>query len=859
MTINHYKLRIPYYTISFLLPFIIIVCILFTKNIYWGSPTTILASDGFHQYVIFNQALRNILHGSNSLFYTFTSGLGLNFYALSSYYLGSFLSPIVYFFNLKNMPDAIYLLTICKIGLIGLSMFVTLCKRHCKVNRILLLVISTCYSLMSFSISQIEINMWLDVFILIPLVVLGVDQLLWERKPILYFLSLTALFIQNYYFGFMTAIFTSLYFIVQITRNTDSTVAFKQFLHFTFLSLLAGMTSSIMILPTYFDLTTHGEKLTKVSKMFTENSWYMDLFAKNMIGAYDTTKFGSIPMIYVGLLPLLLSLLYFTIKEVPRRTRLAYGFLLIFVIASFYITPLDLFWQGMHAPNMFLHRYSWVLSVLICLLAAECLEYLDNISWKKILGVNLILVSGFIITFLFKKHYHYLNLELLLLTLTFLSAYIILTISFVSKQIPKLVFYPFLIGFVVLEMTLNTFYQLNSLNNEWVFPSRQGYAKYNHSISKLIRKTERNSSTFFRTERWLGQTGNDSMKYNYNGISQFSSIRNRSSSQVLDRLGFKSDGTNLNLRYQNNTLIADSLFGVKYNLTEYPFDKFGFIRKAQDKQTILYKNQFASQLAILTNQVYQDKPFTVNTLDNQTTLLNQLSGLKETYFEHLIPNSVSGQTTLNKQVFVKKNKQGNTEITYNITIPKNSQLYVSMPFINFNNEENKIVQISVNNGPFVPNTLDNAYSFFNIGSFAENSRIKVKFQFLHNDQVSFPIPHFYGLKLEAYQKAMTVINKRKVKVRTDHNKVIANYTSPNRSSLFFTIPYDRGWKAYQNNKEIKIFKAQKGFMKINIPKGKGKVTLIFIPYGFKFGVGLSITGIVLFTVYYFKFGKNKIG
>ncbi|WP_223200853.1 YfhO family protein, partial [Listeria monocytogenes] len=41
-----------------------------------------------------------------------------------------------------------YLLTICKIGLIGLSMFVTLCKRHCKVNRVLLLVISTCYSLM---------------------------------------------------------------------------------------------------------------------------------------------------------------------------------------------------------------------------------------------------------------------------------------------------------------------------------------------------------------------------------------------------------------------------------------------------------------------------------------------------------------------------------------------------------------------------------------------------------------------------------------------------------------------------------------------------------------------------------------
>ncbi len=61
-----------------------------------GSDTTILASDGFHQYVIFNQTLRNTLHGDGSLFYTFSSGLGLNFYALSSYYLGSFLSPIVF-------------------------------------------------------------------------------------------------------------------------------------------------------------------------------------------------------------------------------------------------------------------------------------------------------------------------------------------------------------------------------------------------------------------------------------------------------------------------------------------------------------------------------------------------------------------------------------------------------------------------------------------------------------------------------------------------------------------------------------------------------------------------------------------
>lgn len=60
------------------------------------------------------------------------------------------------------------------------------------------------------------------------------------------------------------------------------------------------------------------------------------------------------------------------------------------------------------------------------------------------------------------------------------------------------------------------------------------------------------------------------MKYGYNGISQFSSVRNTDASSTLDKLGFKSEGTNLNLRYQNNSILMDSLFGVRYNLSQQP-------------------------------------------------------------------------------------------------------------------------------------------------------------------------------------------------------------------------------------------------------------------------------------------------
>lgn len=187
------------YFISFIIPLVIMFGVYLSQGIYWNSDTSPLLGDGFHQYVIFDLNLRNILHGSDSLFYTFTSGLGLNFYALSSYYLGSFLSPLVYFFDVSSMPDAVYLSTLLKFGLIGLSTFFSLSKIFKNISALLRLALSTSYALMSFTVSQLEIKTWLDIFILIPLILTGLHLLITEKKCILYFTSLSILFIQNYY------------------------------------------------------------------------------------------------------------------------------------------------------------------------------------------------------------------------------------------------------------------------------------------------------------------------------------------------------------------------------------------------------------------------------------------------------------------------------------------------------------------------------------------------------------------------------------------------------------------------------------------------------------------------------------
>ena len=828
------------YFVSFIIPIIIMIGVYLSQGIYWNSDTSPLLGDGFHQYVIFDIALRNILHGNGSLFYTFTSGLGLNFYALSSYYLGSFLSPLVYFFDLTNMPDAVYLTTLLKFGLIGLSTYFSLNKLFQSIPKPLKLALSTSYALMSFTVSQLEIKTWLDVFILIPLIITGLQLLITEKKFLLYFTSLSILFIQNYYFGYMTALFLIFWYLCQI--SWDFKTRKSSVLDFIITSFLAGMASLIMTLPTLFDLQTHGEKLTEVTKFQTESSWYLDLFAKQFIGSFDTTKYGAIPMIFVGLLPFILTILFFTLKSIKFHVKLIYAIFFAFLIVSFYIEALDLFWQGMHTPNMFLHRYAWIFSTLLIYTAAEVLNRLREIKiWNFLISLFLV-VTGFLATIYLKSHYSFLTDLNILLTLEFLIVYSLLLLAVIKKFISVKLFAILISLFIMVEISLNASSQMDGIAKEWGFASRSAYSRDIPSIESFSTYI---GNSFTRTEKLQTQTGNDSMKFNYNGISQFSSVRNRSASSTLDKLGFKSSGTNLNLRYANNSILADSLFGIQYNISETPIDKYGFQDVYQKDNLTLYENQFSLPIAFASQSVYNDVKFNEHTLDNQASFLNQLANVNFDYFSPIPHDKIENTNDL---ISVTSSSNEDAAIQYQIEVPENSQVYLSFTNLHFSNDKQKKVDILVNGEKNIF-TTDNAFSFFNLGYTKEKKTFNIHVNFPGNSQVSFESPTFYRLDTQTFTEAIQKIKEQPVTVSTSKNKVFATYDVQQDTSIFFTIPYDKGWSAYQDGKKIEIKQAQTGFMKVDVPKGKGTITLSFIPNGFITGAICSFTSLLLFAVY----------
>ena len=90
---------------------------------------------------------------------------------------------------------------------------------------------------------------------------LWIQKLIYNEGEILYFISLTSLFIQNYYFGFMMSIFLILWYLTQLSWDIKGIG--KRFFHFVIVSILSVITSLVMLYPTFLDLRTPWRKFFK--------------------------------------------------------------------------------------------------------------------------------------------------------------------------------------------------------------------------------------------------------------------------------------------------------------------------------------------------------------------------------------------------------------------------------------------------------------------------------------------------------------------------------------------------------------------------------------------------------------------
>ncbi|MGX7173451.1 YfhO family protein [Enterococcus ratti] len=848
---------------SFLIPLLILTCVYLSIGIYPGSSRSILASDAFSQFSNFHASFRNMLLGKQSIFYTWNASLGLNYLSLISYYLGGLFTPLVLLFPNEMMPDALYFLTLLKVGGAGLSFWFL--ARTYKIPNWGQVALSVSYASISFITAHSEIIMWLDAFIYLPLVFLGIHRVMEYKRPTLLFISYLLLFLSSFYMGFMIGVFSFLYFIARLLTNWSTYK--KSILPYGITSVLAGGASMIIILPAVLDLRSNGEALTQITTLKTEATSYLDILMKNMIGVYDTTKYGSIPFIYAGLFPLVLCLFYFVSRKIKLKNKLLFGSLFVVLIASFYLVPLNLFWHGMHAPNMFLFRYSYLFSFLVLLLAAKGWEQFTKEDQGTLLSIIIILAAIFAMAWGFKddNSYTYLTTTSFVLTIVFLGLYA-LTIGFYQQQKQPFKHLSILLLLLMTaEASINTNSMIHGILDDWNYASRSLYTNPSPAIKMLVDKTKQESDTFYRLENLDPISPNDSINYGYSGISLFSSIRNRNSSSYLNTLGFRSRGTNLNIRYANNTLLMDGFTGIKYNIAknDSTFSKYGFVKEDQSGDYTLYKNLNALPLAFTAPTSINDikQPLTDN-LTSQTNLINRLSGLNERYFTFYTPTLKSQQNvTVNKTTtgvtYTETVNNLSKTLTWEVHVPANTQAYLSLFPTNYAQLESSTATITVN-GKSRTTQINISGQYYDLGYYPQDTTVTFTASFYGTKEVSFMEPKVLGLNVVAYQAAINQIKENGVEMQTTGRTATGTVDTSKERMLVTTIPYDAGWTAKIDGKSVKVKNFKNAFLMINVPAGKHTITFSYLPQGFKIGAFLFILCIGLFFIYLWYLKKDPL-
>ena len=88
-----------------------------------------------------------------------------------------------------------------------------------------------------------------------------------------------------------------------------------------------------------------------------------------------------------------------------------------------------------------------------------------------------------------------------------------------------------------------------------------------------------------------------------------------------------------------------------------------------------------------------------------------------------------------------------------------------------------------------------------------------------------------------------------ISFKTDKNKFTATVRRETPNLVFFSIPYDEGWTAYVNGKEVPVEKVNVGFMAVAVDSGVSEIEFRYETPGLKLGIIITSVSAIILVVY----------
>ena len=525
--------------ITFLISTIIISVIYTLSKIAPFGNNSMLDVDFYHQYgPLLNELYDRVKEGS-SLLYSFNTGGGLPFYRNFLNYLSSPFNIVLFLFKKENIVMAFS----CIIGLkviFASGMMSIYLKKTFKKDGVLLTVFSVLYAFSGYFCSYYWNIMWLDGMVFLPLIMLGINKLVDDEKPIFYTIFLSIMLIANYFIAYMICIFAVMYFLGYLFYRYGFSLkkTYKKIILFILFSILAAALVSFALIPLYKALSSISATSDSFPELTLQFKFHELLF--NHLTGVNRTVFASdelpLPNVYAGLLTFTGVILFFINKKINIRAKLlAFLILLIFVL-SFNLNSLDFIWHAFHVPNDLPWRYSFIYVFIFITIGYYGILRIKDLKKQSVFASSFI--SLIIILLAYKFSFKNIDFDRTIINIIFVLLYLLIFLFTQFKKINKKIIYALIIIFVSAECIYGIDYNWNIDHDIATFMSDK------KTYEKLISETTSKDNDLYRMEKTDYLTLNDAAWYNYKGISTFTSMAYESVSKFQRKLGLS--GNNIN-------------------------------------------------------------------------------------------------------------------------------------------------------------------------------------------------------------------------------------------------------------------------------------------------------------------------
>jgi uncharacterized membrane protein YfhO len=801
--------------------------------------------DEFHQYYPILCELQRKLQGGGSLLYTWNSGLGTNFWATIAYYAASPLNLLAVLVPDTLLREFLAFLTALKIGLCGLFMSVYLMNAN-RENYEEISIFSTCFAFCAFITGYYWNIIWLDTVMLLPLVALGIERLVADRRAVLYTLSLSLSVFTNFYLGWMVCLFTALYFAV---RCVCERLCFRELLGRFFLIARASaaglLMTAVLTLPAYYALSYtsgYGAEFPTAAKFY----YSLSEFAAQLMPFAQPTTMQGLPNLYTGLGALLLAIAYFFNRATPLKERLLTATLLLLLLLSCDLNILDFIWHGFHYPNMLPARFTFIFSFLLAAVAYRSaarsgrFENFDRRSLAAAAAALLLFVTALIVEGEYLRGAGPLILG---------SAYVVFPLLRAGGRISSRLCYIALCTLIFAEMTASGIVGLATVGTT----NRSAYPAYQKEISAALKDLEDKDPEFRRIDVDAWHTINDPFLYGYRGVSQFLSTINSNVTTLLNKLGMAAEAPRNRYLYTPTSPLSDMFLDVKYTLyknTENP-DTLAYEHIGEYGEVNIYQNKYTLALGFMTESKLLHFDGTKGTpFDHQNEFFSLSTGIEDKLFTEIAFDGAESEAfTLSryKNGVYKYNLSDDDKdrkIVLTCTADADGYYYAYI-----DPKGCKSVGVTVGNSDeSISRNVTHGVYIFPVGRLDAGESFTLSCPILTAESGRISV-NAARLSEDLLNRAYTMLSDEELKITSFGETEITGSITATKDGLFCTsIPYERGWTLYVDGREAVIRPLCDAFIAAKLDKGAHEIRLIYQPEGLKTGALLSLIGLLLFLV-----------